>query len=111
MRIDLHDAGQMSARLSLEAFAGTGDGQGGTDGAYAPVAALWARIEPVSMAAEERSGEDVAVVTHRIWLRFRHDVVSGMRLTGAGRVFSVRATIDPDETRRFLVCLCREERP
>jgi SPP1 family predicted phage head-tail adaptor len=48
-------------------------------------------------------------VTHRILLRFRSDVSTAMRLRKAGRIFSLRAIHDPDESERYLVCLASEQ--
>lgn len=103
------DPGQMSARLDLEMCNDASDGQGGILAGFAPVASLWARLEPVAIAEEERSDEDVFSVTHRIWIRFRDDIKAGMRFRKGARVFTVRAFHDPDEMRRYLVCRCLEE--
>jgi len=105
------DPGQMSARLDLEMRSDVGDGQGGIVQGFVAVASLWARIEPVAMAKEERADAAVFTVTHRIWIRFRDDIEAGMRFRKGGRIFTVRAFYDPDETRRYVVCRCVEERP
>jgi SPP1 family predicted phage head-tail adaptor len=109
MRSVFFDPGQLTARLELEAPAETPDGQGGTTVAFQPVASLWARIEPVAETREERAGSEVFTLTHRIWLRFRSDVRPGMRLRKGARLFAIGAWRDPDETGRYLVCLCEEE--
>ena len=103
------DPGQMSARLDLEMRDDMSDGQGGIVAGFVAVASLWARIEPVAMAEEERADETVFTVTHRIWIRFREDLAAGMRLRKGGRIFTVRAFYDPDETKRYVVCRCVEE--
>jgi SPP1 family predicted phage head-tail adaptor len=51
----------------------------------------------------------VETVTHRITVRFRVDLASGMRLARGGRVFEVVSVHDPDETGRYLVCRAREK--
>ncbi|HTO30834.1 MAG TPA: phage head closure protein [Pararhizobium sp.] len=103
------DPGQLSVRLDLEMGDDTSDGQGGIQTDYTTIGALWARIEPVAVRAEERADEAVFSVTHRIWLRFREDIAAGMRFRKGGRVFTIRAFSDPDETRCYLVCRCTEE--
>ena len=105
------DAGQLTARLELEAPVAVSDGQGGAVVDYQTRASLWARIEPVTQLVTEQAGAEVFAVTHRVWLRFRDDLAAGMRLRKGGRIFAIRAWSDPDETRRFLVCRCEEERP
>jgi SPP1 family predicted phage head-tail adaptor len=109
MRSVFFDPGQMTARLDLEAPVETADGQGGAALSFVEVASLWARIEPVSEIREERAGAEIFTLTHRIWLRFRTDLRAGMRLRKASRLFVIGAWRDPDETGRYLVCLCEED--
>jgi len=109
MRSVFFDPGQMTARLELEAPAETPDGQGGAAVFFTALAAVWGRIEPVGERREERAGSDVFTLTHRIWLRFRDDLAPGMRLRKGARIFTIGAWRDPDETGRYLVCLCEEE--
>ncbi|WP_438749460.1 phage head closure protein [Pararhizobium sp. O133] len=104
------DPGQLSVRLDLEMRSDASDGQGGVVTTFTTFATLWARIEPVATRIEERSDEAVFSVTHRLWIRFRDDLSAGMRFRKGGRMFTVRAFYDPDETRRYLVCNCTEER-
>jgi SPP1 family predicted phage head-tail adaptor len=110
MRSVLFDAGQMTARLELEAPEALPDGQGGATVSFVSVASLWARLEPVSEIREEQAGAEVFTLTHRIWLRFRDDIRAGMRLRKGARLFTIGAWRDPDERGNYLVCLCEEER-
>jgi len=109
MRAVVLDPGAMSARLVLERPVEVADGQGGTDVSFEAVASLWARIEPLGETSEERAGSDLVTLTHRVWLRFRADIRSGMRLRKGERVFVIRSLRDPDDGGRYLVCLCEEE--
>ncbi|NLS02860.1 phage head closure protein [Rhizobium sp. P32RR-XVIII] len=108
MRSVFFDPGQMTARLELERPVATPDGQGGAAVSYEAVAALWARVEPLGEVREERAGADVFTLTHRIWLPFRSDLQAGMRLRKGSRIFAIGAWRDPDETARYIVCLCEE---
>ncbi|KQV63829.1 phage head closure protein [Rhizobium sp. Root1220] len=110
MRSVFFDPGQMTARLELEIPDETADGQGGAMIAYAVVASLWARIEPLGIRREEQASADVGTLTHRVWMRFRSDIQPGMRLRKGARIFVIRSWHDPDETGRYLVCLCEEDR-
>jgi len=103
------DPGQMTARLALETATDTPDGQGGAVPAWTEVAALWAKVEPVSSTLTERAGAEIGTITHRIWLRFRTDIVSGQRLRKGTRLFAIKLVEDPDETGRYLTCLCEED--
>ena len=102
------DPGALRTELSLEACATTSDGLGGYTESWSEVATVFALIEP--LAADSRFGADqtLETVTHRITLRFRADVASGMRFTRDGRVFDILTVHDPDESGRYLVCRTRE---
>lgn len=108
--VPIIDPGARTARLSLERPVAAPDGQGGADIRYEPVADLWVRVEPVATVVEERAGGEVFSVSHRIWLNFRSDIEAGMRFRRGIRRFVVKAWRDPDETGRYLVCDCVEER-
>lgn len=103
------DPGQMTARLILEEALRQADGQGGAETGWQETAALWARIEPVSVLLGEMAGAATGTITHRIWLRFRAGISAGQRLRKGERVFAIRLVRDPDETGRYLVCQCEEE--
>ncbi len=102
------DPGQMTARIALEEPVMTPDGQGGATVSWTEIAAMWAKIEPVSSSLAERAGAEIGTITHRIWLRFREGLVAGQRLRKGARLFAVKLVQDPDETGRYLTCLCEE---
>ncbi|MCC0033953.1 MAG: phage head closure protein [Hoeflea sp.] len=105
------DPGRLNARLTLETPPETDDGQGGIAGDWTFIAALWARIEPLRAVSAEVAGADLAPVTHRITIRYRSDVRHAMRFVHRNRGLVIRAVRDPDESRRYLVCDCEENRP
>ena len=102
------DPCQMTARLSLEEQTSTPDGQGGGTLSWTEIAAMWAKIEPVSTSLAERAGAEIGTITHRIWLRFREGVSAGQRLRKGARLFAIKLVQDPDETGRYLTCLSQE---
>lgn len=108
MNMTFLDPGQFTARLDLEAATATPDGQGGAALTWTVVASLWARIEPASFTFAETAGQMRGQLTHRIWIRVREGVAEGMRFRKGARVFTIRTIRDPDETGRYLVCLCEE---
>lgn len=103
------DPGQMTARLLLEEAVATPDGQGGATCVWTEIAALWAKVEPLSTSSAERAGGEIGTVSHRIWLRFRDGIVAGQRFRKGTRLFAVKQVSDPDETGRYLTCLCEED--
>ncbi|CAD7027296.1 head-tail adaptor protein [Pseudorhizobium endolithicum] len=102
------DPGRMTARLMLEAPVEAGDGQGGAAVSWQAVCSLWALVEPMRVFEREEAAAEAAIVSHRIWVWFRQDIVAGQRFRKGTRVFSVKLVRDPDETRRFLLCHCEE---
>ncbi len=107
--VTFFDPGQMTARLVLETPVSEPDGQGGAVLTWTEIAAMWAKVEPVSSVLAERAGAQIGTMTHRIWLRFREGIAAGQRFRKGARLFAVKLVQDPDETGRYLTCLCEEE--
>ena len=105
------DPGRLSVRLTLEAPTELPDGQGGVSEGWAPVAGLWGRVEPLRARPDESAGAAIALVTHRITIRYREDVRHAMRFMHRGRHLVIRVVRDSDETRRYLICDCEESKP
>jgi SPP1 family predicted phage head-tail adaptor len=103
------DPGALRTELSLQQAELTPDGMGGHTEAWQEIATVFARIEPVSAGARFGAGQTLEEVTHRITLRHRADLGSGMRFVRGSRVFEILTAHDPDETRRYLICRTREE--
>jgi SPP1 family predicted phage head-tail adaptor len=103
--------GALRRRLTLEAPVRT-EGEGGTAAiAWSPVAQVWAAVAP--LAGRETVAADAVTgrVTHEVRLRFRDGVRPEMRFAAGSRMFEIRAVLDEDERRRWLVCLCEERVP
>lgn len=109
MRLVTIDPGRLRTELALEAPAQAPDGAGGFAESWTEIALVFAEIEP--LAARDRFGaaQTLEEVSHRITMRHRGDLRSGMRLVNGGRRFLIRTVHDPDETGRYLVCRVREE--
>ncbi|WP_296064543.1 phage head closure protein [uncultured Agrobacterium sp.] len=103
------DPGKLTARLELDVRTETPDGQGGAAQSWNFLLSLWAAIEPVSETSHERASAEGVTITHRVWLVYREDIAAGMRFRKGRRSLAIRAVMDPDETRRFIVCRCEEE--
>lgn len=108
MRTDTIDPGRMTARMELEMPVDTPDGQGGISRAFESAGALWTLIEPRVALTGERGNEAFGDVEHDVWIRHRAGVSAGMRFRKGARLFVILSAFDPDETRRYLVCRCRE---
>jgi SPP1 family predicted phage head-tail adaptor len=94
--------------MALEAPGGVPDLMGGRSDAWLPVATVHARIEPVAATQFHAGAQDIETATHRITIRLRAGVSSGMRFTKGVRRFRIITVRDPDETGRFLVCQTEE---
>ncbi|WP_420959902.1 phage head closure protein [Brucella sp. IR073] len=103
------DAGRFSSELALERLAPVPDGIGGYTEDWQEIATLWGRIEPVSDTARTFGQQPLEEITHRITLRFRDDIASGMRLRKGQRVFTILTVHDPNESGRYCLCRVREE--
>jgi SPP1 family predicted phage head-tail adaptor len=104
MRAVFVDPGRFRTELVVEAPEGDG-------GDWIEVATVMAHVEPVTARARPGADQTIETVTHRITLRFRTGIGQGMRMRAPLRAYTVESAFDPDETRRYLVCTAREERP
>lgn len=103
------DPGELRTELALETCTATADGLGGFAETWVETATLFARIEPVSAENVYGAGQTLESVTHRITLRRREGVSSGMRFNRNGRIFMILTVHDPDESGRYLVCKVKEK--
>lgn len=108
MRGAFIDPGALRTELSLQQAVTTPDGLGGHALTWSEVTTLFGRIEPLTQASRFGAGQTLEESTHRITLRFRGGVASGMRLVRQARVFDILTVHDPDETGRYLVCRVKE---
>ncbi|KXF78278.1 head-tail adaptor protein [Paramesorhizobium deserti] len=103
------DAGRLTSELALERLRPVADGIGGYRETWEEIATLWARIEPVSDTVRYFGAQPLEEITHRITMRFRDDIASGMRLRKGGRCFTILTVHDPDESGRYCLARVREE--
>jgi SPP1 family predicted phage head-tail adaptor len=102
------DPGDLRTELVLEACTTTPDGLGGFLETWTEAGTLFARIDPVSADTVFGADQSLETVTHRVTLRYRDGVVSGMRFARLGRAFDILTVHDPDESGRYLVCKVKE---
>lgn len=108
MRTEFIDPGSFRHELVLEAVSTSPDGAGGYTESWTEVGAVFARIEPLAASSRYGADQTLETVTHRVTLRHRADLRSGMRLRRLERLFLVATVHDPDETGRYLVCTVTE---
>jgi SPP1 family predicted phage head-tail adaptor len=103
------DPGRLRTELALEAATPIPDELGGFTQSWAEIGTVFAHVEPVSATARPGADQMLETVTHRVTLRRRDDVASGMRFRKGPRIFAIVTVHDPDESGRYLVCTTREE--
>lgn len=109
MRAEFIDPGAFRHELTLEKATLEPDGAGGHAEQWHEVAVFYARIEPLAARSIFGADQTLETLTHRVTLRHRHDVESGMRFRLRARIFRILTVHDPDETQRYLVCQTGEE--
>lgn len=103
------DPGRFRTELILQEAVIAEDGVGGHTEDWREMAVVFAHVEPARAASRFEAGQEHETVTHRVTLRHRADVRSGMRFLKKGRALEITNVQDADETGRYLVCQVREE--
>jgi len=102
------DPGELRTEIVLEACTTEPDGFGGFSEIWTATATLFAMIEPVSATSVFGADQTLETTTHRITVRHRGGVASGMRFVKGTRIFEIVTVHDPDESGRYLVCRVTE---
>lgn len=98
----------MRLRITLEQPQLTSDTGGGYTRTWQPFASAWAHIAPLRGQEEFAGLQLTGVVTHRITMRYITGVTSAMRVLYGARAFNIRAVMNPDERKEYLVMVCDE---
>jgi SPP1 family predicted phage head-tail adaptor len=108
MRGTFIDPGRFRTELVLETASLASDELGGHVESWTEVATVLAAIEPLTATSVFGADQTLEHVTHRISLRARADLASGMRFRKGARVFDIVTVHDPDESGRYQLCRARE---
>jgi SPP1 family predicted phage head-tail adaptor len=103
------DPGKLTHELQLEQCVPVEDDVNGSVEEWREIATVWAHIEPTGAGTVLFGEQNLMEISHRITLRVRNDLRSGMRLRKGNRIFRLMTIHDPDETGRYLVCRAHEE--
>ncbi|MBO0661830.1 phage head closure protein [Jiella sp. MQZ9-1] len=104
------DPGLFNRRVALDQPVIAADGAGGGTTDWQELRAVSVRIEPVSVTTRERFDQREAMITHRVLMRANAVVKRGMSFRLGARRLVIVSVHDPDESGRYLVCRCEEER-
>ncbi len=100
--------GKLRCRVALQQAVRISDDGGGASLNWSQIATLWARIEPQKGHEKARYDGLESTITHKITLRYRAGITTGMRFLYAGRVFNILAVLNENEQNRRSICLCEE---
>lgn len=103
------EAGRLRHRLVLERPTGEADGAGGLEPGMEPGEAIYGLVEPLEPLALNDTGFAMPGQRLAVTIRFRPGLAAGDRFRHGARLLVVESAFDPDETGRFIRCLCREE--
>ena len=103
------DPSLLTKRAAIERNEPVADVFGGARDRWVEMAETCVRVEPLKAEADERFGQRIGTLTHRVTLRFRAGLKRGMAFRLGQRRLLIRSLHDADETGRWLVCRCEEE--
>lgn len=99
----------MDKRVSIQAVTQTSDGQGGFTESWTTSATVWASIEPLKGWERMQAMQVQTPVTHKLVMRYRSGVSTGMRILYKARVFAIKEVINEMEQDRFLIIKAIEQ--
>lgn len=97
----LPHSGGLRARVTIEQEAPVAQGGGSYAPNWQPLATLWAQIEPVTGRVVRQGERLESRVTHRITVRYRSDIVAGMRVVWGSQLFAIQAVVNLGAQNRF----------
>jgi len=100
--------GDLRHRISLQELVSIPDGMGGFSEEWQDVATVWASVEPLRGQERYLAQQTLQEVTHKVTMRYREGVSTRMRIFFGGRLFTIKAILDPEERHKWLEILCSE---
>ena len=95
--------GKLRNRVTIQQEGKTSDGQGGYSLGWTALDTVWCRITPIRGEERIQAGGLESSVTHRARIRYRSDVTAGMRLLLGSTAYNIRAVLNPDERKQYLL--------
>lgn len=95
-------AGKLRHTITIEREQSTPDGAGGSYLTWTTVATPRAFIKPMSGGERLQAMRLEATVTHRIFIRYRDDLLTSDRINYNGRLMQIRALINLEERNRWI---------
>ena len=103
----MSSAGHFDQRVTLERFTSEQDNTGQMLEAWAPLASVWAAVEPQAGREFVAAGAQQSELTTKIRIRHRPGITSADRVIHDGKVFNITSVVDYRSQKRELVLMCR----
>lgn len=100
--------GARNRRVTIERRGSGKDMTGQAEDVWLPVCTTWAEIQPQAGMRQPQAEAEVAVAEVKIEIRYRADVVAGMRVRYGRRLLEINAALDVDTRHEALQLLCLE---
>ena len=100
-------AGRLDQRVTIERVTYTQDPMGGMTEEWAPLATLWAAVEPLNGREFFAASTTLSETTTRIRIRYRPDLTVIDRINHNGVLYDITAIINPKSGDRELVLMCK----
>lgn len=99
-------AGSLTQRVTIERVTLTQDAAGQPVESWAPLATVWAAVEPLNGREYFAASSAQSEVTTRIRIRYRPGLTSADRVNHDGALHNIRSVINPNSKGRELVLMC-----
>lgn len=99
--------GDLDQRVTIERFTSEQMDDGQMVDTWAPLATVWAAVEPQAGREFVAAGAAQSELTTKIRIRWMAGLTSGDRVTHDGRVYNIASVIDYRSARREIVLMCK----
>ena len=100
-------AGRLDQRVTIERLTYVEDPMGGGIETWAPLATLWAAVEPLNGREFFAASTTLSETTTRIRVRYRPDLTVIDRINHGGVLYDITSIINPRSGDRELVLMCK----
>jgi len=108
MSKDTCSIGELDKRIIIENSTEVDDGYGGKTISWATFATVWARVKPLKGFEKLRAMQIQSEVTHKITIRYRSGITTGMRVNFNSRIFNIKSSININEDDQWLEIIAEE---
>ena len=99
--------GDLDQRVTLERFTSEQMDDGQMVDTWAPLATVWAAVEPQAGREFVAAGAMQAELTTKVRIRYRAGITSADRVIHDGKTYNIASVIDYRSARREMVLMCK----